>query len=272
MSMQRIADWDDAYSNIAHIPGGEDFIPRWEDDAAAFRKQVICDLDVAYGSGDREKYDLFHPSGPSKGLLFFVHGGYWLRFDKSLWSHFATGALAKDYHVCMPSYPLCPDVEIGDILVSARSALEQCASQVSGPIYLCGHSAGGQIVTMLTCTNHGPVTSVAERIERTVSIAGVHDLRPLLNTELNERLKLTPQKATQWSPALSQPAENADVVCWVGIDERPEFIRQNQLLSNIWIGLGSVTSCVEEAGRHHFDVIDGLRDPHSPLIRAIFKD
>ena len=172
----------------------------------------------------------------------------------------------------MPSYPLCPDVEIGDILSSARSALELCASQISGPIYLCGHSAGGQIVTMLTCIDHGPETSVAARIERTVSIAGVHDLRPLRNTALNERLKLTLQKATQWSPALLQPAENAEVVCWVGNDERPEFIRQNQLLSNIWFGLGSVTSCVEEEGRHHFDVIDGLRDPHSPLMRAILKD
>ncbi len=272
MSMQRIADWDDAYSNMAHIPGGEDFIPRWETDAAAFRGRVACDIDVAYGIDPREKYDLFYPAGDSRGLLFFVHGGYWLRFDKSYWSHFAFGALERGYHVCMPSYPLCPDVEIGDILNSVRSAVGQCASTIDGPIYMCGHSAGGQIVTLLSSEDHGLDGIVSERIERTISIAGVHDLRPLLKTELNERLKLTPKKVAQWSPALVGPAANADVLCWVGIDERPEFVRQNQLLANIWTGLGAATSCVEEEGKHHFDVIDGLRDPDSALMQAIFKD
>ena len=46
--------------------------------------------------------------------------------------------------------------------------------------------------------------------------------------------------------------------CVVGGDERPEFIRQNQLLANIWIGLGAKTREILVKGMHHFSVIDEL--------------
>ena len=54
-----------------------------------------------------------------------------------------------------------------------------------------------------------------------------------------------------------------------GLDQRPEFVRQNALLANIWAGLGAATAAVEEPGRHHFDVIDGLARPDSPLMQAL---
>jgi len=71
---------------------------------------------------------------------------------------------------------------------------------------------------------------------------------------------------------LLQPLEGARLTCWVGADERPEFVRQNALLANIWTGLGAETRVVEEPGRHHFDVIEGLTDPGSPLMRAWMDD
>ena len=33
--VEQITDWDDAYANVAHIPGGEGFAPRWEGEAEA---------------------------------------------------------------------------------------------------------------------------------------------------------------------------------------------------------------------------------------------
>ena len=272
MAMHSITDWDDAYANAAHTPGAEDIILRWEADAAAFRSNVQCELDVPYGQGEREKCDLFHPDGHSKGLFVFVHGGYWLRFDKSYWSHFAAGALARGYTVCMPSYPLCPDVEIGDIGRCVSKSIAQIAAGIDGAIYLCGHSAGGHIVSLLSTKEFGLNDSVSSRVAKTASISGVHDLRPLLKTELNERLKLTEATCQTWSPALLKPFQNANLLCWVGVDERPEFVRQNRLLADMWLGLGASVQRVEEAGRHHFDVIDGLRDPDSTLMRAVFED
>ena len=58
------------------------------------------------------------------------------------------------------------------------------------------------------------------------------------------------------------------ITCWVGADERPEFVRQSDLLANIWTGLGAVTATVHAKGKHHFNVIEGLEDADSPLTRC----
>jgi hypothetical protein len=80
---------------------------------------------------------------------------------------------------------------------------------------------------------------------------------------------MTAEQAEAESSALKQPQGNAELLCWVGANERPEFIRQSALLANIWTGLGLKASLHEAQGQHHFDVIDGLCEPMSPLARAL---
>jgi hypothetical protein len=71
------------------------------------------------------------------------------------------------------------------------------------------------------------------------------------------------------SPALLRPVEDVRLTCWAGAAERAEFVRQNALLANVWIGLGARTSKAEEPNRHHFNIIDGLTDPEHPLTRTL---
>jgi hypothetical protein len=102
-----------------------------------------------------------------------------------------------------------------------------------------------------------------------ISISGLHDLRPLLKTKMNDDFQMTPSEAEAESAALKQPQGDAELLCWVGANERPEFIRQSALLANIWTGFGLKTSFYQAQGQHHFDVIDGLSDPQSALARAL---
>jgi hypothetical protein len=110
---------------------------------------------------------------------------------------------------------------------------------------------------------------VRARIANTVSISGLHDLRPLMRTKMNETLRLDAAEAAAQSPALLAPLPGARLVCWVGAAERSEFVRQNALLANIWTGLGAATLCVEEPDRHHFTIVDGLADPEHPLTTTL---
>lgn len=266
MSEMTITDWDDAYSNAAHIAGADDFIVRWAQDAEAFRKSwVEKDLDVVYGEGDRQRFDVFRPERKSKGLVVFVHGGYWLRFDKSSWSHFSSGCLAKGWTVCMPSYELAPDARIADMTRQISSAVTKAAARVAGPIRLVGHSAGGHLVTRTICEDTLLSEDVLARIERVVSISGLHDLRPLRNTVMNKSFQLSEEDAIAESAALMQPAIDCPVVAWVGGSERPEFLRQSKLLADAW----STATYREDADRHHFDVIDGLQKPDSELTETL---
>ena len=145
-------DWNDAYANAAHIPDGDGYPARWTAAARAFRAGMadgrLCE-GIPYGRHPRQRFDLFLPEAAPKGLVVYIHGGYWMRFDKSFWSHLAAGAVASGFAVAMPSYSLCPAIRIGGIVAEAAAAIEAAAAMVPGSIHLAGHSAGGHLATLM---------------------------------------------------------------------------------------------------------------------------
>ena len=275
MILHRIADWDDAYANGVNIPGGERWPQAWVEPAKAFRDAAVASgrakLDMSYGTAPRNRIDLFLPEGTPKGLVVFVHGGFWLRLEKTFWSHLANGPVAHGYAVAMPSYTLCPDTRIAGITAEIGKAIGMVADMISGPMFLTGHSAGGHLASRMISETSPLSQAVRTRIRHVVSISGVHDLRPMMRTKMNETLKIDEAEALAESPALLRPMEDARLTCWVGAAERSEFIRQNVLLANVWKGLGAATTSVEEPDRHHFNIIDGLADPDHPLTRTLLE-
>ena len=266
-----ITDWDDAYANGAHIPGADDITAKWEVDAAAYKAEMIAKdrvmLDLPYGPHPREAMEIFLPEGTPKGLVVFVHGGYWISRDRSLWLHLAAGAVKRGWAFAMPSYVLCPEVRIADITRQVARAIDFAAKKIEGPIHLAGHSAGGHLVARMGCSDIE--LACVDRIKRIVSISGVHDLRPLLNTEMNADFQMTVGDAVAESPALLTPRDGLNLTCWVGADERPEFVRQNALLANIWTAYPINITLVEDAGLNHLTVIDALADTDSPITEAL---
>ena len=275
MIYHRITDWDDAYANGINIPQGDRWPDAWVEPSASFRARLEAQgrwrADIAYGGAPRNRLDLYLPEGTPKGLVIFVHGGFWLRLDKSFWSHFAAGPLAHGHAVAMPSYTLCPDIRISGIVREISAAIEAAAAIVEGPMRLTGHSAGGHLVTRMICTSSPLSVRTRARIVNTVSISGVHDLRPLMATKMNEGLRIDFDEARAESPALLEPLPGARVACWVGAAERSEFLRQNALLANVWTGFGASTLVVEEPDRHHFSVLDGLADPDHALTQTLMS-
>jgi acetyl esterase/lipase len=275
MIHRRISDWEDAYANGINIPRGDAWPNAWAEPAKAFRERLTAAgrarLDLVYGGRPRNRLDLFLPAGTPKGLVVYIHGGYWVRFDKSYWSHLANGPLEHGYAVAMPSYTLCPQARISGIVAEIGAAVAHAAGMIDGPILLTGHSAGGHLATRMISATSPLDDTVRSRVRNVVSISGVHDLRPMMRLAIQADLKLDEAEAFAESPALIEPMENARLTCWVGAAERGEFIRQSALLANIWIGLGAATALIEEADRHHFNVVDGLADPDHPLTGTLLS-
>ena len=121
----------------------------------------------------------------------------------------------------------------------------------------------------MVCAGTQLKPEVVSRIEHVVSISGVHDLRPLLRTEMNLDFRMDGAQASAESPALMVPIEGMRVTAWVGGAERPEFVRQATLLANIWTGMGADMAQVIEKDRHHFDVIDSLAAPDGALTECL---
>ena len=266
-------DWNSAYDNRAAVGNEavEAFVADITNNAAAFRDDLTAtgraELDLAYGDRPRQRFDLFRPEKSTlSGLAIFIHGGYWRTFDKSFWSHLAAGALARGFAVAMPSYTLCPEARISQISAEMARFVTDVAARVEGPIHVAGHSAGGHLASRLAA---GMLDrSVQSRIAKVMSISGVHDLRPLIRTMMNDDLHLDLAEARAESPLLLEPDDGIDLTCWVGGDELLAFRQQNRQLADVWGGLGAKTDAVEARGKHHFSVIEDLADPESDLVNT----
>jgi arylformamidase len=254
-------DYDRAYANGPFIPGAESFPPRWTREAAAFRAALgqRARTAIPYGPKPRNQLDLFLPEAAPRGLLMFIHGGYWLKFDRETWSHLAAGAVARGWACALPSYTLAPEARIAAMTREIASALEAAASLVAGPVVVTGHSAGGHLSARMGCVD----VTLSTVVRRVVPISPLADLEPISFTAMNEDLHLDPAEIDRESPARLSLRPGVEAHIWVGAQERPAFLWQARLLSEAW-------SCpwTPESDKHHFDVIDGLTDPSSALLSA----
>ena len=252
----RWPDPDRDYANGAFISGAAEYPARWTKAAAAFRQAWSrkADLDLAYGPAPRERLDLFLPEGPAKGVVVFVHGGYWHLFSKAHWSHLAAGPLARGYAVAMPSYTLAPAARIAEITAEIARACWFVGTRVPGPMVVTGHSAGGHLAARMGCGD------IAVPVARVVPISPLAELGPLIATGMNATLKLDEAEAAAESPARHALRDGVSAHVWVGADERPTFLMQARILSEEW-----ACPWTADPGHHHFSVIDALADPESQL-------
>lgn len=247
------------YQNSAFIPGGDAYYPRWQAQAAAFRAGLgkRAELNIPYGPGARHAFDLFLPEAKPKGLMVFVHGGYWLACGREDYSHLAAGALVRGWACAMPSYTLAPEGRIAAMTAEVAQAVRAAAARVPGPVMVTGHSAGGHLSARMGCAD------LDLPVSRVVPISPLADLAPLMQTDMNADLKIDLAEAARESPARLglRPGTTAHV--WVGGQERPVFLWHARTLSEDWNCPWTV-----DPGKHHFDVIDGLTDPASALMAA----
>ena len=258
---------DADYSNVNHVKNADEYPEKWAAAGAQFRgaEQFAgrARLNISYGDSPRQAFDLFYPAGQARALVIFVHGGYWRRFDRTDHSHFAAALVGAGCVVGMPSYDLCPTVRLAQITKQIARAVPAIAAAVPElPVILLGHSAGGHLVARMAQPGLLPA-DLRARITALVPISPVSDLRPLLRTSMNNDIRLDAAEAQAESPALAHGSDIPTHV-WVGAAELPAFVEQAQTLASAWD-----CPCTLEPGRHHFDVVERLEDPHSALIRMI---
>jgi arylformamidase len=251
-------DLEKEYNNRARVPEHPAIIASWAAVSKAYRN-INAPRVIEYGPGERNTLDFFE-TGPGPAVMF-VHGGYWQALDKSFFSHVASGLNALGVSVAVPSYDLCPEVRIGDIVEQMRAAAAIVHRATDAPVIVAGHSAGGHLAACLLATEaHVPAA---------YAISGLFELAPLISTTINEKLCLSKAEAQALSPLFWPAPEGKTLDAVVGGEESGEYLRQSAAIVAAWGEAGAETRYEEIDGANHFTAIAGLADAGSAMCERL---
>ncbi|MGL4729430.1 MAG: alpha/beta hydrolase, partial [Bosea sp. (in: a-proteobacteria)] len=264
-------DYEAEYNNRARVPEHPAIMAGWAEDAAAFRaaQGSLAELGLSYGPSPRQYFDLFKPQAQAgDALVMFIHGGYWQALEPSSFSHCAKGLVARGVPVAVAGYDLCPAVSVEAIIMQMRACAADLWRRYATPIIACGHSAGGQLAACLVATNWSEFApDLPPRLVRAgLGISGVYNLRPLIETSINDKLKLDDTTSRAVSPLFWPAPPNATFEAWVGADESGQYLRQSKALVEAWSLGGALMSYAEIPAANHFTAIAPLAEPHSEMV------
>ncbi len=240
------------------------FFRRWRAWSDDVRAHTLHARDLRYGESADETLDLVVPHTGAPLVVFF-HGGYWRRLHKDDHTFVARGLAPHGVAVAIVNYGLAPAVPLEEIVAQAQRSVAWLRANATAHgadpsrIVVAGHSAGGHLAAM--CAVDAPVAGV-------VSLSGLHDLRPIAKSFVNEWLQLDDARAAALSPALLAPAAPTRVEAIAGTRESEAFKDQARALADAWRAYGCDASS-GESDDDHFTLLSRLVDPNDPLTTRI---
>jgi len=265
-------DYEAEYNNRRRVPEHETIAARWAAASAKWREEADLLADQSYGPGERQRFDLFRARGAADApLVVYIHGGYWQRGDRKAQSFVAKEFNARGIDVALPSYSLAPTVTVAAIVTELRQCLRTLYARTKKRPVVVGHSAGGHLAATMLATNWAAAGDVPHDLVRAAyALSGAFDPAPLIQTSLNEALKLDAASARAANVVAGRtPPSSAVMVAAVGGDESTEFIRQSLALAAAWSAAGVKAECVIVPNANHFTILDELARAESPVLARI---
>ena len=255
---------DAAYNNTTAVKNSAELNAAREALSAAFRKAHSEHLDVPYGPGERNKWDLFPAADPNAPCLVFVHGGYWQRNSREMFASLIEGPYAHGWAAALPGYTLAPDASLTEIVAEIHAALDWLAANgaahgIKGKVILSGWSAGGHLTAQ--CLGHA-------RVSAGLAVSGVFELGPIRDTYLNDKLQLTDAELASLSP-LRLPMVKKPLAITYGTAELPPLVADSRHLHARRAAEHLPGVLIPVAGADHFTITHELRDADGALTRQL---
>ncbi len=254
-------------------------LPDWMARSDAARAEMICNLDIRYGEGERQLLDVYPCGDANAPTLVYFHGGYWQRGEKALYGFLAQPFVSAGVNVVVVGYDLCPNVTITRISEEARESLAYIWRNASDlgvnrdRILVMGHSAGGHITEMMMGTNWTAFGDdlPADLVKSGVPVSPLSLLEPVRLTQgLNAGIQMDAEEAVRESPMLNHPpSTNAPQIVVVGGAETDEFHRQAQMYVDAFDNDDRSIDLYVVPDVDHFDELNVLADSNSPFFQKV---
>jgi arylformamidase len=251
---------DAAYNNSAAVADSAARIADWTQRSAALRTLQPRELEIAYGRGDRQRFDVLRCGQLAAPMLVFIHGGWWQRNSKEVFSCMAVGPMARGFDVALLGYTLAPEASLEMIAGEIWTGLDALAAYRStggraSPCIVSGWSAGGHLAAL--SLNHSSVRAG-------LAISGVFDLEPVRHSYINDKLKLDAGCVTRLSPVAREPCGKPLALSF-GLNELPELQRQSADYGAYCARHGTPALGLPLAGHDHFSILEELASPDGAL-------
>ena len=181
-------------------------------------QDLLVRRDIAYGELPRQKLDLYTSAAftkdvPPKGVVVFVHGGYWDSGDKSEYPFIADSLTEAGFMTVIVNYRLVPDITFPsyaeDVALAVKWVFDNVANYGGDPnkVFLIGHSAGAHIAALVAYDeSYLEALGSSTKLAGFVGLAGPYDFLPLAPDDVRSEAALGPEAA--W--AQTQPINFVD--------------------------------------------------------------
>jgi len=204
--------------------------------------------DVSYCTADpsAQKMDVYFPdSGGPWPALVYVHGGSWMRGDKSEALMFAGNMTSQGYLVVSINYRLYPPARfpamIEDVKCAVRSLRAHASEYNLDPdrIGAFGVSAGGHLVSLLGTSDQSDGWDVGEylgqssRVKAVIAMAPVTDLSlyfPNADIEAMQRVGFGEDNVAEASPIMHVTSDDPPFLLIHGDRDEVVPYEQSQLM------------------------------------------
>jgi arylformamidase len=248
-------------------------IPEWIKRSALLRERSAGTLDIAYGPRGRNQLDYFPAPFQAKGFILYIHGGYWQRGDKSVYSFIAEPYIKNGFSVALMNYQMCPEVRLSEIAPQARLAvawLWRNAKELGisrDNFNVMGHSAGGHLTTEMLFTDwqleYPDLPN--EFLHCGITLSGIYDFEPILYCSENKGLRLDFEEAIQVSPIYRKLRSRAPQLVGYGEREPSDMGRQSREYYQRFRTQTSEMELYAIPQADHFDVCNVIADERSEL-------
>merc|ERR1739838_240526 len=244
------------------------------------RNTLECEANVRYSDdGNSTAMDIYYPKSYTKGtqIFMFIHGGDWQEGGLDQTGTFAKSVTDMGLIYVGVSYDLCPDVSMSTIICQIQEAFRYLRHRFpfTNGFHVMGHSAGAHLATMIMAQ---PAHDFPELLPITLyPVSGIFDLRPLIDTDLNDALKLDMELAEELSPMngvnfkiiYGNSRRSAKYKIIHAENDSPAFHEQSRRFYEMLKATGVKAELIKVENTDHFDIVERAIEPNFILNQVI---